>query len=283
MELLQLKYFCDAAKTQNFSKTAKKYSVPTSNISQTVHRLEEELEVKLFNRSPNKIVLNDCGKIFYEGAKKALTALEEAKTAIHDTSKISGEIKILICTNRRIITSVIEAFRNKYPDVSFIISHSQSCDDIDFDILIGDMEYFPNMQKTLLITEDISLAMRRDNDLAFCKNIRLTDLANERFVTMPDGSSQNIFTNKICQSAGFTPNIAIRTDDPSYLRKFIELGMGIALIPTLSWEGMFSDNVVLRNIGNFKRNTYIYIKNNIYISQAVDLFFNEVIEFCEGM
>ncbi|MBR2431832.1 MAG: LysR family transcriptional regulator, partial [Clostridia bacterium] len=42
MELLQLKYFCDAAETQNFSKTAKKYLVPTSNISQSIKRLEKE-------------------------------------------------------------------------------------------------------------------------------------------------------------------------------------------------------------------------------------------------
>ena len=40
MELLQLKYFCDAAECENFSRTAEKYRVPTSNISQTVKRLD---------------------------------------------------------------------------------------------------------------------------------------------------------------------------------------------------------------------------------------------------
>lgn len=49
MELLQLKYFCDAAETENFSKTAKKYLVPTSNISQSIKRLERELGVELFD------------------------------------------------------------------------------------------------------------------------------------------------------------------------------------------------------------------------------------------
>jgi chromosome segregation protein len=44
MEILQLKYFCDAVQTQNFSKTAKKFLVPPSNISQTIKRLEKELE-----------------------------------------------------------------------------------------------------------------------------------------------------------------------------------------------------------------------------------------------
>ena len=54
MELLQLRYFCDAAQTQNFSKTAKKYLVPTSNISQSIKRLEKELGCELFEHRGNK-------------------------------------------------------------------------------------------------------------------------------------------------------------------------------------------------------------------------------------
>ena len=66
MELLQLAYFCDAAITQNFSKTAEKYSVPTSNISQSIRRLEKELSVTLFDRTANRVSLNKEGLLFYE-------------------------------------------------------------------------------------------------------------------------------------------------------------------------------------------------------------------------
>ena len=51
MELLQLQYFCNAAETENFSKTANNYNVPTSNISQCIRRLENELNTTLFDRS----------------------------------------------------------------------------------------------------------------------------------------------------------------------------------------------------------------------------------------
>ena len=43
MELLQLKYFRDAAETENFSATAKNFGVPASDISQSIKRLEKEL------------------------------------------------------------------------------------------------------------------------------------------------------------------------------------------------------------------------------------------------
>ena len=64
MELLQLTYFCDAARTQNFSQTARYYQVPASNISQSVKRLEEELGAPLFDRRGNRVSLNPRGEAF---------------------------------------------------------------------------------------------------------------------------------------------------------------------------------------------------------------------------
>ena len=72
MELLQLKYFCDAAETENFSLTAKKFSIPPSGVSQAIKRLEDELGTELFARGANRITLNEQGRIFYDGVKKAL-------------------------------------------------------------------------------------------------------------------------------------------------------------------------------------------------------------------
>ena len=44
MELLQLRYFFESAKTENFSKTAQKFQVPTTSVSASVKRLEKEME-----------------------------------------------------------------------------------------------------------------------------------------------------------------------------------------------------------------------------------------------
>ena len=80
MELLQLKYFCNAAETENLSKTAKKYLVPTSNISQSIKRLEKELGCELFEHSTNKITLKvvvDTAsvEVFVNGGILAMTTL----------------------------------------------------------------------------------------------------------------------------------------------------------------------------------------------------------------
>ena len=84
MELLQLKYFCDSAETENFSKTAQKFYVPPSNISQSINRIEKELGIKLFVRSSNRIMLNKNGIEFYKRIKQALFLIDDAKKAVTD-------------------------------------------------------------------------------------------------------------------------------------------------------------------------------------------------------
>lgn len=259
MELLQLRYFCDAAQTQNFSKTAKKYLVPTSNISQSVKRLERELGVELFEHKANKIVLAEAGKRFYEKARLALDTLDEAKReAIGSDVTGGGEIKLLVFCNRRLVMDAIEAFKKDHPRVSFVIRHELEAD-IDYDILISDQNPHGYSEKYILAEDDILVAIGKDNPLAKKHPLSARDLRTEQFITMPKGRSLYLLTNSICLDAGFTPSISILTDDPSYIRKQVELGLGIAFIPSCSWKGLFSDKVELRSIGDIKRTTYVFL------------------------
>ena len=61
MEILQLRYFYESAKSQNFTVTAKKYMVPVSAVSSSIKRLEKELGCQLFDRDTNRIRLTIMG------------------------------------------------------------------------------------------------------------------------------------------------------------------------------------------------------------------------------
>lgn len=279
MEILQLRYFCDAAETENFSKTAKKYNVPTSNISQTIQRLERELNVNLFNHGSNKITLNEHGKIFYINIKKALETIDEAKSKLSDsTSALLGEIKILCRTNRRIITGAIEIFKKQYPEINFLINHNAESPD-DYDLIISD-ENIDNSKynKQLIVTDEILIAMKNSNPLTQKTNLKFSDLKDECFISMPVGSSLYRLTEYYCKKAGFTPKITIQSDDPYYIRKYVQLGLGIALFPSISWKGQHPDGVILKNVGNLKRHTYIFTKNDRYCPKHVKLFLDVLSE-----
>lgn len=270
MEILQLKYFCDAAQTQNFSKTAKKFWVPPSNISQTIKRLENELGTPLFERRANKIKLNDAGLLFYKNAKCALDLLENAKEALKQFPK-TETIKINMHITRRVVMEVIENFRNTHPEIYFTTAHSTDDSFDEFDIIITDKELDLPYLKIKAAEENFLLAYNK-NAFSLGNRISSFDLENLPFITMGDGSSMYENTIKICNKLGFTPHIVLKSEDPFYIRKCIELGLGISFVPELSWQGLFSENIVLKNIGENKRNIYIYKKHGI--NEFVDEFYD---------
>lgn len=280
MELLQLKYFCDAAMSENFSMTAKKFNVPPSNISQSIKRLENEIGVPLFNRRANKIILNETGKEFYKKVSKALVILSDAVAEAKDEVN-TGRIKICINSNRRVVMQAAEKYRREYPGVEIITSHFTDSAQDDFDIIIDsfDARIFDEYERRLMISEDIMLAVMKGSKYADMEEIDISTLSGEAFVTMNEKSNLYALTNSICADFGFKPRIAVQSDDPFYVRKCIEAGLGVSFVPSFSWKGQFSDNIVFKKINGYMRETYIYTDKNkylpIYIRKFIDALVNE--------
>ena len=271
MELLQLKYFCDAAKTLNLSKTARKYTVPPSNISQSVKRLEKELGYPLFIRHANKIALSELGEKFYKKVSRALEIIEEAAAdRIDDGTK--GSISISINSNRRIVMETIESFKKEYPNVNIKTSYFGNLDEEDYNIVIDSSTNVPKgYHKEILLTEDIALAVNAASPLAELDRIDVKSLQGEAFITMDSKASMYKVTKSICRCNGFEPRIALQSDDPSFVRKCVELGLGVAFAPVLSWKGQFSESVILKKL-DYKRDIHVYINKKIATPVCVKNF-----------
>ena len=172
-----------------------------------------------------------------------------------------------------------EDFQKNYTDVSFFIDHS--CDGIfdKYDLIITDKVIEQkNFNKHLLVIDNLLLAMNKKNPLADKKKIAIKDLENEKFITMSNKSGLFRLINEICNSEGFNPDFVIQSDDPYYIRKYIEMGLGVSFVPSLSWQGTFSDDVVLRKVVNINRYTFAYLNTQKYNSKATHLFLEKLIE-----
>lgn len=259
MELLQLQYFCDAAKNLNLSKTARKYMVPPSNISQSVKRLEKELGCKLFIRQSNKITLSETGERFYKKISKALNIINEATSEFSDDGT-TGTITISINSNRRTAIEAIKKFKAKYPAVNIKTAYFGNLLEEEYDIIIDSNSNSINgYQRELLLNEDIALAVNINNPLAKLDKIEISMLSEEKFISMDNKASMYKVTNEICRKSGFEPKIALQSDDPALVRKCVEHGLGIAFAPTLSWKDQFSENVILKRLG-YTRDIYVYLR-----------------------
>lgn len=82
MKIEQLQYFKAVAETNNMTEAARKMYVTPAAISIAISKLEQELGVRLFDRTTISVALNDAGKAYYEAVTDALQILEDAENVL---------------------------------------------------------------------------------------------------------------------------------------------------------------------------------------------------------
>ncbi len=230
--------------------------VPPSDISQSIKRLERELGVELFTRHTNRVILNRTGAAFYEKASEALKLLNAARASV--TENRGGTLNICINTNRRIVLLAIERMREEYPDVKLITKFGVDPFSDEFDLIISnDTPDAQNFVSEKVLSENVCLAVRCDDPIADSTELCADMLRDRPFITMYEGGDLYKLTVTICKKYGFSPRIAIQSDDPFYVRKCVELGLGIAFVPSISWRGQFSSDIILKEVVGYKRDTYV--------------------------
>ena len=283
MELLQLTYFCRAAETESFAETAREFGVPAAGISQSIKRLEAELSVSLFDRSPRSIKLNSLGEAFYLSAKSALSILDDAKKKTRDEA-VSGELRLLVMTCREVVGDAIRSFRQKYGNVSFHISYDVTEDVDKYDLIVTDNVPFRQAYTTHhLLSDPIRLAVARTHPLAARERAHISELQEEHFITTGKESGLFAITRRICACGRFAPTVAVETDDPRYILRSIEAGLGVGFVPARSWKNEIPEGVALLEIdgakeGLISRPTMILQRTQKYATKAARLFLAELQE-----
>ena len=122
------------------------------------------------------------------------------------------------------------------------------------------------------------LAVNVGSELSHAEKTDVAALDGEPFITLTEKSSLYSITNSICRDFGFSPKIAIKSDDPLYVRKCVELGIGICFAPAFSWRGQFSDKVVLKNVEGYVRNTYIFTASKKHMPLCARRFCDMLID-----
>jgi len=236
MELLQLKYFYESAKSESFAKTAEKYMVPTSSVSASVKRLETELGTKLFDRSCNRITLNDSGRKFQKSLCTIFDELERAVDNVSTAPTDEREIKMLVRATRSRITDCIIEYNQKHPDITFKTVFDFSDTDYEkYDIIIDEKtDAYPEYENFELYSERIHIRASAKNPLCN-KKLSLRQLCNHSFISWGEQSNMHNILINACAKAGFTPKVSVHSNDIECIEKLIAsdigIGLGLGMMP----------------------------------------------------
>ena len=272
MEFLQLNYFRESAKNESFALTAKKYMVPTSSVSASIKRLENEIGTKLFDRTSNRIKLNEKGYAFLKMLDEVFDRINTTVSAISDTAQQNANISILIKARRKWIAELIIKYKQQFPYVNFQISHDALNSRLeDFDIIIDEKnERYTEKSSFLLIIEQICVKAAKNHSLTK-ETLTFGELKDQPFIVSQKGGRMWQLLDKTAARSGFTPKIAIESNDRQCIIRYVESGMGLYLGSRRALVDDSEKNLAALNVVDFDETQSIYVYHTPFEKCSVSL------------
>ena len=282
MDLLQLKYFCRAAATQNFSQTAREFLVPTSNISQCIKRLESELGVTLFIRSANRLQLSPQGELLYKGVQNALDTLDSTLFSVK--SSVSGEcIRLALCRHRQTTLRILEVFQSKVPGIQILYERppmpAMEVSTEGYDLIIADDAIDnPDFEKEHIFRAKCNLITPKD----FLPKGEITAelLAQQTFISLPPGSYMYRNTQNFLREMNIAPQILTEERHSiHFVPRCIEERLGVAFAPARTqWVSHMIEYLDVHDVGHIYNDAYIYRRKtsaSLYVTSLYDMIRDE--------
>ena len=268
MELLQLRYFLDCAELLSIAKTAKKYMVPPSSVSACIKRLEKEIGTELFERSANRIVLNQNGIKLKNCLTEILGRLDDTVDSIKNPDFSDREIRVLVKALRNVITQKVIEYKKENVKARFKLVSEFDVEDFEnYDLVVDTKsDRYSGFECVELICQPIKIFAAKNSKFAG-KKITMSMLKGEPFASMSQLGKQYKMLSEACEREGFTPNLVAQINDYDCFIKIIESGAAIGVAGQESIRAAGSKNIVPLTVTDFKEEQTVcvyYRKENCF-------------------
>lgn len=241
MDLAQLRYFCDVAATEHMTRSAQRLNIVQPALSRSIHRLEAELGVTLFERTGRNIRLTPEGAFLHARVAAALDQLDAAIDGLQEFSaEQSRIIRVAVLSASTIAVEAIAAFAETHPQYTFELTQSE--DGGRWDVRLD--THLPGAPSGNIgspahetrFTEAIGIAVPRKSPIP--SPAPLNVLAGERFICLAGSRRFRALCDALCRQRGFSPAIGFDSDSPAVVKKMIGLGLGVGFWPERSWGSL---------------------------------------------
>ncbi len=240
MELRHLRYFIAVAEELSFRRAAEKLHMAQPPLSAQIKGLEQELGVRLFERTTRSVALTPAGRVFLEEAHQVLEASVRAEQRARDAEHgLAGTLRVgLIAPMANAsVAAILRRFRQAFPQVQLSLFDLTSLEqlrrlrarEIDAGLLRPPVE-FPELQWKVFAETRQVLALPARHPLARKRSLNWKDLDRQDLVLV-NPSAQHGFYDAFfaaCARAGARPRPVQYANDIQTKMWLISAGFGIA-------------------------------------------------------
>ncbi|MFF8650128.1 LysR family transcriptional regulator [Streptomyces griseoluteus] len=238
-----LEQFLAVAEERHFGRAAERLSMRQPPLSQAIQRLERRVGVQLFDRGPGGVRLTPAGEAFAADAARLLAA----ETAALDRARrvgrgLEGDLRLgyVSLLSLRYLPRLLGAAAQELPGLRIRLHQDSSAAVADM-LLAGSLDLgfvrdlsavSAELVTSVFARERVMAALPASHPLAGAEALDLTELRDEPFV-LPTGSALPALRgqiHRVCEAAGFTPDVRASADDLTGLLSYVASGLCVSLL-----------------------------------------------------
>lgn len=240
----RLQVFHAVSKMMSFTKAAQLLKMTQPAVTFQIRQLEDYLNVRLFDRSHNKIDLTQAGKKVFHYSEKIFALYNEMESSIREVTKqVGGPLNIGACHTfaEYFMPELIANFKQQHPDVNVRLKVSDSNNVtslvensfVDIGIVDSNIES-KTLTSTTCFQDEWVLVVPNNHALAGTSQAQVRTLADASWIISEKESANNNCLFNYFSQNGLIPdnlNISMELGSIEAIKGAIEAGSGISILP----------------------------------------------------
>ena len=232
MKLTQLRYFQTICKYNNVTRAAAELHVSQPSLSKTIHELEEEFGVSLFNRLSKGLFLTEEGRFFLNEANRLLAQADQLEAQMHALGDTNQTVKLGVppMLAALIFPQLLQSFHARFPQLRLqmiengtLTNKSMVLDGtLDAAIISSNGPLPASFESCKLGTLNICLCVSADHPLASRQSVILSDTTDIPLALLGEDAFLTSFILKRFQEELLNPNVIVNTNQLAAIYQLIE-------------------------------------------------------------
>jgi DNA-binding transcriptional LysR family regulator len=284
MDINQLEVLITVAGEKSFSRAAEVLGRTQPAISQAIRRLETEVGEQLFDRSSKDGTLTFAGEVLLGYARQISNLKRSAHSAIRELKDLQFG-KVTISANEHTVfclLPIIAEFRRQHPNIKVEVQRGVASriprEVVARDVELGVISFRPDdesIRAISVMTDELILIVGKVHRLATQASVSIKELGDESFIAHNAASPYRQKVIQMFARHDTNLNIAIELPSLEAIKRLVETGAGVALVPKLSAESEISDGRIaglsVHEMRLERKLNLIYRKNSV-LSHAAKEF-----------
>lgn len=294
MDMNQLEVLLAVAQEKSFSRAAERLHRTQPAISQAIRRLETEIGEPLFDRSSKDGTMTAAGRLLLGHAQQMLNLRHSAHAAIKELKGLHRG-KLSLSANEYTVLyllPLLPMFRARHPHIKIEVKRSLASR-ISSEILareteVGIVSFKPNdkaIASVAVLTDELALIVSPTHPLAVKQVVSVRELGAESFIAHNVPSPYREKVVRTFEKYRTPLNIALEMPTLEAIKRFVEAGMGVALVPRLAAQTEIArGQVAALTVREMKleRKLYLVYRKSATLSHAARAFLRVARELQKG-